>query len=51
MKETKRQSINELLEWVQEKQELAASLDDNGLESLDAEEILYELEKMIKELE
>lgn len=41
----------ELLEWVHETQELAASLNDNGCGSLDAEDLLYELEKKIKELD
>ena len=40
----------DLLEWIHETQELAAWLNDNGPGSLDVEELLYKLEKMIKEL-
>ena len=39
----------DLLEWIQQEQERLAKLKDNNID-YDAEELLYKLEKMIKEL-
>lgn len=39
----------ELIEWIQNEQWILAHLKDNNIE-YDAEEILYKLEKKIKEL-
>ena len=39
----------ELLDWIQQEQEQLAKLKDNNID-YDAEELLYKLEKMIKEL-
>lgn len=39
----------ELLDWIYQEQERLATLQDNNID-YDAEELLYKLEKMIKEL-
>lgn len=39
----------ELLEWIQQEQERIATLQDNNID-YDAEDLLYQLEKKIKEL-